>query len=192
MPPSSRAQRATPASTWSSRVTSMTIPRPRSSRAAASAPPAFTSATQTRAPSRANACAMASPMPLAAPVTSATLPERRMESSLADATIPCRDARRVVGSASHARRAASPRGVAIVPRFPRAGWRGPVGGRGRDPRHPRPQRSGQDHPVQLPLRVPAADRRTGSGRRATHRFFPEYPADRSGARTLCGAELRNG
>src|SRR5216683_486377 len=97
MPPSSRAQRATPASTWSSRVTSIAMPRPRSSRPAASAPAAFTSATQTRAPSRANACAMARPIPLAAPVTSATLPESRMESSLARGTIPCRDERRVVG-----------------------------------------------------------------------------------------------
>src|SRR5712692_1197728 len=152
-PPSSRAQRDTPASTWSSRVTSMAMPRPRSSRAAASAPAAFTSATQTRAPSRANACAIARPMPLAAPVTSATLPERRMESSLARGTIPCRDARRVVGSASHVGRVASPGCIAIVPGFSRARPRGPLGGGRRDPRHPRSERGGEDDAVQLPVRV---------------------------------------
>src|SRR4028119_2241900 len=50
------------------------IPSPTSCRAVAAAPSLFTSVKQTRAPSRANRRAIASPIPRPAPVTIATLP----------------------------------------------------------------------------------------------------------------------
>src|SRR5207237_1916101 len=161
-PPSSRAQRDTPASTWSSRVTSIATAIPRSSRAAASAPFTLMSATQTFAPSREKVCAMASPRPLAAPVTRATLPSSRMKSSFAAPPYLALDTRRVVGRADHGGRAASSRGVAIVPRIPRARPRGPLRGGGRDPRDPRAERRREDDALQLPLRISRADR--GHGR----------------------------
>src|SRR5712692_1531963 len=77
--------RATPASTCCSLVTSMTtpsaLPAPPSSAAVASAAFWLRSAITTRAPSRTKVLAISLPMPLAAPVTMATLSLRRMSGS---------------------------------------------------------------------------------------------------------------
>src|SRR5262249_47671535 len=74
--------RATPASTCCSFVTSMTTPKALRvspiSAATALAPFWFKSAITTRAPSRTKVLAISLPMPLAAPVTMATLSLRRM------------------------------------------------------------------------------------------------------------------
>src|SRR5215469_16146779 len=80
--PNCSTVRATPASTCCSFVTSMITPRALrvspSSAAAASLAFWFKSAITTRAPSRAKVLAISLPMPLAAPVTMATLSLRRM------------------------------------------------------------------------------------------------------------------
>src|ERR1700681_1918718 len=77
-PPKRSTQAATPWSTCFSSVTSICTARPAMESATACAGASCTSATQTRAPSRAKASAMSRPMPLAAPVTIATLSFIRM------------------------------------------------------------------------------------------------------------------
>src|SRR6185437_14807905 len=76
---------AMPASTWLSLVTSMAmptaLPAPPSSAAVASAPLRLRSAMATLAPSRRKVRAISLPMPLAAPVTTATRFLRRMMSA---------------------------------------------------------------------------------------------------------------
>src|SRR5713101_4651154 len=87
---------AMPASTCSSEVTSMATPMarrsdPPSSAAAASAPAWFRSAMATLAPSRTKVRAISLPIPLAAPVTTATRFFRRMACLLGSLEIVVRD-----------------------------------------------------------------------------------------------------
>src|SRR3954452_876153 len=168
--PNSRTQAATPASTCCSSVTSIVTASPEISRAAASAPRALTSAMQTFAPSFVNARAMARPSPLAAPVTSAAFPW----SFMADRTLaPCSPC----GNPVLVRGGRCPRSEgsrAILSRVPRPRRRRSIGRRGRDPRHPRAQRSRKDDAVQLSFGRPAAERRNrGAVRRTDHRTSAE-------------------
>src|SRR5262245_48356812 len=77
----STARRTSPAAVTSTFSGIASRPWAASSRASPSTPSAFTSSAATRAPSRPNARATRSPMPLAAPVTMATLPSNLMRIS---------------------------------------------------------------------------------------------------------------
>src|SRR5712691_11669448 len=96
--PNCSTVRATPASTCCSLVTSMAtpsaLPAPPSSAAVASAAFWLRSAITTRAPSRTKVLAISLPMPLAAPVTMATLSLRRMSRNSRFGRSACRRARR--------------------------------------------------------------------------------------------------